>query len=89
MEPRRATDEEVEFWSIRYGTTARRAEISGPGEMPEVLPCPAIVMPEPGAIAVCWELNEIELAQLAQGGKLWLTTWGGLPIHSLEVIQKR
>ena len=58
-------------------------------------PCPAIVTDddEPGSgnvgggavVRVPWTLNEIELAQLANGGTLWLSTWGGLPPHYLEV----
>jgi hypothetical protein len=31
------------------------------------------------------ELDEIELAALAHGGTIWLSTWGGLPAHQLEV----
>lgn len=58
-------------------------------------PCPAIVTRDgdPGSgnvgdgvvVRVPWTLNEIELAHLARGGTLWLSTWGGLPPHMLEV----
>lgn len=34
---------------------------------------------------VAWKPNEIDLAHLAQGGVIWLSTWGGLPPHQLEV----
>lgn len=38
-------------------------------------------------VRVAWELDEIELARLAKGGTLWLSTWGGLPVHMLEVVE--
>lgn len=36
-------------------------------------------------VRVAWKPNEIELAHLARGGTIWLSTWGGLPPHMLEV----
>jgi hypothetical protein len=36
-------------------------------------------------IRVAWKPNEVELAHLARGGTIWLSTWGGLPPHMLEV----
>jgi hypothetical protein len=36
-------------------------------------------------IHVAYQLDEIEVAHLARGGTLWLTTYGGLPIHLIEV----
>lgn len=36
-------------------------------------------------VRVAWKPNEIEVAQLAKGGTIWLSTWGGLPPHMLEV----
>lgn len=65
--------------------------VGGPDEAPDVIPCPAILTPSgdpavAGMVArVAFELDEIELAALARGGTLWLSTWGGLPIHMLEV----
>jgi hypothetical protein len=38
------------------------------------------------AVHVPWELDEIELATLANGGTLWLSCWGGLPVHQLQVV---
>lgn len=60
---------------------------------PGCQPCPAVVTVtvEDGrpfaVVRVAWKPNEIELAQLAQGGTIWLSTWGGLPAHMLEVQQ--
>jgi hypothetical protein len=36
-------------------------------------------------VRVAWKPTEIDLAHLAQGGTIWLSTWGGLPPHMLEV----
>ena len=36
-------------------------------------------------VRVAWKPNEIDLAHLAQGGTIWLSTWGGLPPHQIEV----
>lgn len=36
-------------------------------------------------VRVAWKPSEIDLAHLAQGGTLWLSCWGGLPPHMLEV----
>ncbi|MGE3835888.1 MAG: hypothetical protein AB7H43_14055 [Acidimicrobiia bacterium] len=36
-------------------------------------------------VRVAWKPSEIDLAHLARGGTIWLSTWGGLPPHMLEV----
>lgn len=36
-------------------------------------------------VRVGWKPNEIDLAHLAQGGVIWLSMWGGLAPHMLEV----
>ena len=36
-------------------------------------------------VRVAWKPNEIDLAHLARGGTVWLSCWGGLPPHMLEV----
>lgn len=36
-------------------------------------------------VRVAWRPDEIDLAHLARGGTIWLSTWGGLPPHSLQV----
>ncbi len=67
----------------------RPATFTGPGEIEAgVEPCPAIVTDGDQfgpVVRVAWTLSEIELAHLARGGTLWLSTWGGLPMHMLEV----
>lgn len=86
MNPREVTEAEAIYWSDRDGgSDVARVVIGGPEEGPDVIPCPAVVSPEAGMIHVAYALDEIELAALAQGGTLWLTTWGPLPVHLLEV----
>lgn len=86
MNPVDGTDEQAIYWSERDGSDVARVVIGGPAEGPDVIPCPAIVSVAAGMIHVAYRLDEIELAALAQGGTLWLTTWGPLPIHLLEVL---
>lgn len=93
MNPVPPTAAEVAMWAERDGNIPAFAVIGGPEEAPDVIPCPALVgsaldlMPDVAVPVahVAYKLDEIELAHLAQGGTLWLTTWGGLPIHLLEV----
>lgn len=99
MRPVEATPEQIAWWRARDGVEVLPAIIGGPDEAPDVIPCPALISaviveregqePAVGAVHhVAYKLDEIELAHLAQGGTLWLTTWGGLPIHHLEVQER-
>ena len=36
-------------------------------------------------VRVAWKPTEEDLLNLAAGGTVWLSTWGGLPMHMLEV----
>lgn len=88
MNPRAITDADLGYWSELDPRVVTFA-----ADDPDTQPCPAVVtaVPDPhgvlgrAVVRVPWELSEIELAQLAQGGTLWLSTWGGLPAHMLEV----
>lgn len=86
MKPRPITEADMAYWA---DLNPRPATISGPGEIEaDIEPCPAVITDgdEFGIVVrVPWELNEIELTHLARGGTLWLSTWGGLPIHMMEV----
>lgn len=62
--------------------------MGGPEEGPDVIPCPCLVANDAGVVHVAMTLDEIEVAALAQGGTLWLSTWGGLPIHLVEVVPR-
>lgn len=86
MRPRAITDADLEYWS---SLNPRPVTMTGPGEVDAgIEPCPALVTDGDQfgqVVRVPWELDEIELAALAKGGTLWLSTWGGLPVHMLEV----
>lgn len=98
MIPVPSTSEQVAWWIERDGGgDLRQAVIGGPEEGPDVLPCPSLVgtvfvHDKDGTLStypvhhVAYQLDEIEVAALAQGGTLWLTTWGGLPVHLVEVV---
>lgn len=73
MNPVIPTDAEIARWSAHDGQPLHLVSIGGPEEGDDVTPCPALV--GAGFVHVAWDLNEIELAQLATGGRLWLTTW--------------
>ena len=80
------------MWALHHGREPHFRSIGGPEEGDGVIPCPALIdIPDDASVPevhVAYELNEIELAALAQGGTLWLSTLGGLPIHRLQVIEK-
>lgn len=86
MKPRPITVADLGYWAH---LNPRHALISGPGEIEaHIEPCPAVITDgdEFGTVVrVPWQLDEIELTHLAKGGTLWLSTWGGLPIHMMEV----
>lgn len=45
-----------------------------------------VVMKAPGEVCrVAIAVDDIEVAHLAKGGTLWLSTWGSLPVFMLEV----
>lgn len=86
MRPIEPNDAQVAYWA---DYNPHSVVIGGPAEAPDVIPCPALItfpdgQPTP-VVRVAFELDEIELAHLARGGTLWLSTWGGLPIHMMEV----
>ena len=82
------TDEQARYWTERDGCEQHEVVMGGPEEGPDVIPCPCLVANDVNCVHVALELDEIEVAHLAQGGTLWLTTWGGLPIHLVEVVPK-
>jgi hypothetical protein len=89
MEPTIPDPTWAAYWAQRTELATDPYVIGGPNEGSNVIPCPALVSHDGETsrmIHVAWSLNELELAALAQGATLWLTCWGGLPIHNLEVI---
>lgn len=87
--PRPITPADREFWVELH---PREHTFTGPGE---VEPCAALVTDTdaPGmsgvkVVRVPWQLDPDEIAALADGGTLWFSSWGHLPIHSIEVAPK-
>jgi hypothetical protein len=84
-EPIDASAAQVAYWAGRDGCPQQPVVIGGPEEGPDVIPCPALIAPGANVVHVAYRLDEIEVAHLVRGGTLWLSTWGGLPIHRIEV----
>lgn len=86
MKPRSISDADMAYWSEH---NPRPAVFGAPAEIEAgIVPCPAIVTDGDQfgqVIRVPWALDEIEVAHLATGGTLWLSTWGALPVHGMEV----
>lgn len=89
MKPRQITQPDMTYWgnlAIKVVTFTSPAEIQAGVE-----PCEGVVTRDQidgrfgDVVRVPWVLDEIELVHLAKGGTLWLSTWGGLPMHMLEV----
>lgn len=87
---REFTDDHIGYWS---DFDAKVATFTAPQEQ-EVGIEPAlgiITQPQDAldlgvpCVRVAWKPSEIDLAHLARGGTIWLSTWGGLPPHMLEV----
>lgn len=87
---RQFTDDHLAYWS---DFETRVATFTAPEEQ-EVGIEPALgIITEPrepadlgvACVRVAWKPNEIDVAALAQGGTIWLSTWGGLPPHQIEV----
>lgn len=88
MDPSPITDAGRAYWS---DYEHREVTFTAPDDPPGCEPCRALVTRtfEDGrafdVVRVPWKPNEIELVHLAKGGTIWLSTWGGLPAHMLEV----
>lgn len=88
MEPVTEIDEAMTaYWSELDPVLA---EFQPPEGMDSCAPCVALVTkPSDGTdafvVRVPWRPDEVELAHLAHGGTVWLSTWGSLPPHMLEV----
>lgn len=90
MKPRPITPTDLDYF---VGLQPEVHTFTAPGEREAgVEPCQALVTCDPDMfergpviVRVPWTLNEIELVHLAKGGTLWLSCWGHLPVHALDV----
>lgn len=84
MMPRDVRPTDLDYWADH-----NPRPVTFSSTEPDVVPCPAVLTDDPNRddviVRIPWQLDEIELAHLARGGTLWLSTWGGLPPHQLEV----
>lgn len=86
MKPREITDTDLAYWA---NYEPQRCTFTAPGEVEAgIAPCPGLVTTGDQFGKVCRvaiTVDEIELAHLAKGGTLWLSTWGSLPVFMVEV----
>jgi hypothetical protein len=74
------------YWADQMEAAA--ITMKAPAGMTDCADCSAIITKTPqgeDVVRVAWKPNEIDLAHLARGGVIWLSTYGGLPPHMLEV----
>lgn len=82
------TEQHMHYW-VDY--PSRLSVFTAPDDPPGCVPCKAIItlVNEGGrdfsVVRVPWKPDEIELVHMARGGTVWLSTWGGLPAHMIEV----
>lgn len=91
--PRPINDHDREIFAALH---PREFRFTGPGEAEEgIEPAHGLVTDEDEdhtagggrrqVVRVPWQLEADEIKALVDGGTLWLTTWGGLPVHTLFV----
>lgn len=59
-----------------------------PADMPDCAPCQAVVTrDEDGTqvVRVPWKPDRTDLLHLISGGTVWVSLWGALPPHMIEV----
>lgn len=84
------TDRHLAYWDGEVA--AAITTFAPPDDLPGCAPCTAVVTlsNQPGneaemVVRTPWRPSDEDLAALAAGGTVWLSTWGGLPPHMLEV----
>ena len=88
MNPTEITDEHEEYWAgySVFGEN-RLTTFLAPDDPPGCEACPGIITPTPDGpvVRVAWAITDEEIEALKESKTLWLSTWGGLPAHSIEV----
>lgn len=88
MQPTELTPEHLAYWISSEDTIGTPNPVLYRGEPGTDVGAVESVITETQAgpvVRVPWKPDEIDLAHLAKGGTLWVSTWGGLPPHMLEV----
>ena len=84
----RVEPQHLTYWQEFYPVAM---EFTAPSDPEGCEPCQALVTSqiendlEYRVIRVPWKLSDEDIQKLKNGGTLWLSTWGGLPAHMLEV----
>ena len=82
------TDDHFRYWSDQ-AAFVRPLIMRCPDDMPHCSDCQTIATADTPdgqhTIRVAWRPNVEDIANLAQGGTIWLSCVGGLPPHFLEV----
>lgn len=85
----KVTDEDVEYWNGIARPAMRQTYACPPG-MDDCDPAEVVSTRDPTeggtVVRVYWRPDEIDLARLAEGGAVVLSSWGGLTPHTLQVI---
>jgi len=79
------TPEQLQYWADDRGEIH---VFRAPDDVPGCSDCNAVVTPMPDGqtvVRVAWKPSDDDIMQLLAGGTIWLSTWGGLPPHMLEV----
>lgn len=89
MRTAKVTDEMVQRYSTDKERAVKRVFMDTPDL--ETEPCEAVVHRDThdgktAVVSVPWVPDEEELAALADGAVIMLSTWGGLPAHRLDVV---
>lgn len=85
MKPVTPTPDDGDRWAEADGGPNIIAVIGGPEEGDDIIPVPALVSTLANVVHVRYRLTPGEVDRLTAGADLWLTTWGALPIHRLDV----
>lgn len=86
MEPALVTDELQAFWppEMEPATVMYGPPHSGPEGCEQVMTVQTVT--DQGLVVrVPWSVTAEDIAKLRDGAVIWLSTWGGLPAHMLEV----
>jgi hypothetical protein len=80
MQIRSVSDDDLDIW-----TGCEIRTFGAPNGMEDAV-APAETLTDGDGTHVPWQPNEVDLARLAHGGTIWLTTLGGLPPHRIDVL---